>query len=238
MFDPASIQVIGVPALVAGTDPRQIQDAAVFLIALILSIAVHEYGHALIADKLGDPTPRHQGRVTLNPMVHADPLGTFIFPLVSFFLNPGILFGWGKPVMVNPLAFTRRFRMKIAHLFVAIAGPAMNVALALLVTALFGTLVAAKAVDPGTRLAGGIVKVIYLNWILFFFNLIPCPPLDGGTVLAGLLPDKYEHVNQFLRQYGFFILFGLLITGAVGIFVKPALWLTLASVGAVGSLVD
>ena len=224
--------------LLAGGDPalQKVRHAVTFLIALILSIAVHEFGHAYIADKLGDNTPRYQGRVTLNPFSHADLIGTIIFPLVGFYAQ-GILFGWGKPVMVNPAAFTRRLRMKIAHLIVAAAGPAMNVLLGILVTVAYAILLATGVLKPGTGIADGVIQVIALNWILVFFNLIPCPPLDGGTVLAGLLPDKYDHINDFLRQYGFIILIGLLITGAIGVFIKPALWITAASINAVHSIV-
>ncbi len=114
----------------------KVREAAVFLIALVLSIAVHEFGHAFSADKLGDRTPRLQGRVTLNPLVHADPIGTLLFPVIAVLMNTGILFGWGRPVQINPVAFTRKLRMKTAHLIVAAAGPAMNVILALLLTIL------------------------------------------------------------------------------------------------------
>ena len=213
-----------------------VRQGVVLLIALVLSIAVHEYGHAITADKLGDRTPRHQGRVTLNPLAHADPLGTFIFPIIAFLLPGGILFGWGKPVMVNPMAFSRRFKMKIAHLMVAIAGPAMNVLMALMVTLLYAILLATKVITPGHPIANGIVLVITLNWVLANFNLLPCPPLDGGAVLAGLLPDRYDHINQFLNQYGFIILIGLLVTRAVGYVLIPARYITAYTVALVESL--
>ena len=202
----------------------QVRDAVVFLIALVLSIAVHEFGHAIAADRLGDSTPRRQGRVTLNPLVHADPIGTLVMPLVIFFTGWPLI-GWGKPVMVNPAAFTRKLRMKTAHLLVASAGPAMNVLLALLATIIFAVLVKVGLLTLGTDLARGVERVILLNWALAFFNLIPCPPLDGGTVLAGLLPDRFDNVNQFLQQYGFMILIGLLITGAVSYFLIPAFYI-------------
>src|SRR5512140_3800237 len=109
--------------------PEEIKHAVVYMIALVLSIAVHEFGHAFVADRLGDRTPRYQGRVTLNPLAHADPIGTFLFPILGMLFSGGVLFGWGKPVIVNPVAFTRRFRMKIGHLMVAAAGPVMNVLL-------------------------------------------------------------------------------------------------------------
>ena len=205
---------------------EKVREAVLFLIALILSIAVHECGHAFVADKLGDRTPRYQGRVTLNPLAHADPIGTLIMPLVIFFTGWPLI-GWGKPVMVNPAAFTRKLRMKTAHLLVAAAGPAMNVMLALVITIIFTLLLAVGVLSPGSPVSQGVVGVIFLNWALAFFNLIPCPPLDGGAVLAGLLPDRYDNVNTFLRQYGFLILIGLLLTGAVSYFLIPARYITL-----------
>lgn len=205
--------------------PERIREVIITMIALILSIAVHEFGHALVADKLGDRTPRLQGRVTLNPLAHADVFGTLLFPLIGLISGFGILFGWGKPVQINPAAMTRRIRMKTGHLLVAIAGPTMNVLLALFVTLILTVLLATRVVDLQSPIMGGIVQVIHLNWILAFFNLIPCPPLDGGTVLAGLLPDRYDHINQFLQRYGMFILLGLLIVPqALSIFLIPANW--------------
>ena len=205
-------------------DLARVREGVVLLIALILSVAVHEFGHAFSADRLGDSTPRHQGRVTLNPLAHIDPLGTLIFPIVAFVTSFGLL-GWGRPVQINPVAFTRRFRMKTSHLIVAICGPAMNVLLALLVTLLYAVLVIAGVLEPKHPVAGGIYMVIQLNWILCFFNLLPCPPLDGGAVLAGLLPDRYDSINQFLAQYGPFILIGLLITGMLSYFLLPAMFI-------------
>lgn len=220
-----------------GADLSRVRQAIVFLIALILSIAVHEFGHAFVADRLGDRTPRYQGRVTLNPIAHMDPIGTLVFPLAAFFFQTGILFGWGKPVQINPVSFTRKFRMKTSHLFVALAGPMMNIVLGLLVTAIYALLMATDVLRPESPLATGVVQVIYLNFILFFFNLIPCHPLDGGAVLAGLLPDRFESINEFLRQYGFIILLGLLLTGVIGIFIRPALWVTALLVNGVHGLV-
>jgi Zn-dependent protease len=226
MIDPWTSLLIG------PSDPAslmRIREAIVMLIALILSIAVHEFGHAFVADKLGDRTPRTQGRVTLNPLVHADPIGTLVFPLVGMFAG-GFIFGWGRPVIINPASFTRKLRVKVSHMLVAAAGPAMNVILALLVTVLLVVLVGSGMVDPQSEIGSGIVQVIRLNWILMLFNLIPCPPLDGGAVLAGLLPDRHDHVLDFLNQYGFLIFIGLLVSGVLGaLVVTPANWLTVTT---------
>lgn len=206
----------------------KVRTAIVMLIAFVLSVAVHEFGHAFVADRLGDSTPRYQGRVTLNPIAHADPIGTIALPLIGVLMG-GMVIGWGKPVMVNPTAFTRRLRMKIAHLIVALAGPLMNVLMAILVTILLAILVKTGVLQGHVELTRGIAQVIYLNWLLFFFNLLPVPPLDGGAVLAGLLPDKAQNMVDFLNQYGFIILIGLLLSGALGVLMAPAGWLTRAS---------
>lgn len=203
-------------------NPESVRYAVVFLIALVLSTAFHEFGHAVTADRLGDRLPRYQGRVTLNPLAHADPMGTLLFPLLGIFFFGGVLFGWGKPVQVNPVAFTRKLQMKTAHLLVAAAGPAMNLVLAFLVSGIYATLLRAGAIEATGHPAEDIHLLVRLNFILAALNLLPCPPLDGGTVLAGLLPDRYGHVVRFFRQYGFLIFLGLLATGAIEIFLRPA----------------
>src|SRR5262245_61022755 len=116
-------------------DPRAL---ILGLITLVLSIAVHEFSHAFVADRLGDRLPRHQGRVTLNPLAHADPIGTLLFPALGIIFGIGA-FGWGRPVQVNPGSFTRKLRMRTAHMFVAAAGPISNVVFAVLISlVLFG----------------------------------------------------------------------------------------------------
>src|SRR5690606_2884805 len=107
--------------------PEQIRWIIQALIILVLSICVHEFGHAIVADKLGDPLPRSQGRTTLNPLSHADPIGTIAFPLIGLLFAGGAYFGWGRPVLVSPHNFTRKLRMRTAHMLVAAAGPAMNI---------------------------------------------------------------------------------------------------------------
>lgn len=198
------------------------------LIILILSVAVHEFGHAFVAHKLGDRLPKSQGRVTLNPAAHADPIGTLVFPLVGLILTKGasIGFGWGKPVQVNPVAFSRRFRMRTGHLFVAVAGPAMNILFGLLIATVHVTLVATDVVQPGTALSAAISAAVAINFVLFFFNLLPAPPLDGGHVIEGLLPDRLVPRYQEYSKYGPLVLFAvILIPELQALFIKPALWL-------------
>lgn len=196
------------------------------MIVLILSIAVHEWGHAIVAHKLGDPTPSSQGRVTLNPVAHADPIGTLAFPLFFLVMSGGLGFGWGRPVQVQPRMFTRRFTMRTGHMFVAAAGPAMNVVLGTFICMLHVVLLRTGVLDPGHQLNNAIYFAVMLNFILVFFNLIPAHPLDGGAVLEGLLPAKWVPKYRELSVYGPFVLMAVIfIPGAGRIFVTPALWI-------------
>jgi Zn-dependent protease len=205
--------------------PEKLRFAALYLIALILSICVHEFGHAFVADKLGDPLPRAQGRVTLNPLAHIDPIGTLLMPLIAFFGGPlgGRILGWGKPVRISLSArsLTRRFSVKTAHLFIAAAGPGMNILFALLLSGVF--LILART---SQEFALPVAYVIQMNVGLAFFNLIPCPPLDGGAILHGILPRNLEWISESLEKYGFIILLGLLMTGALRYLMIPATWIS------------
>ena len=221
-------------------DPQTIRWILQGMIILILSIAVHEYGHAIMAHKLGDRLPESQGRVTLNPMAHADPIGTLIFPLLGMIFSGGngFGFGWGKPVQVNPLSFSRRFRMRTAHLLVALAGPMMNIFFGLFIALVLGLLLAFEVLAPDHQLVTALSYAIKLNFILFFFNLIPAPPLDGGAVLEGLLPDRYVPAFQRYAVYGPFVLMAVIFIPQLGqIFVQPAEWLHEAVVWALVSVI-
>lgn len=197
------------------------------MIILILSICVHEFGHAYVADRLGDGLPRSQGRVTLNPMAHADPIGTLVFPILGFLFSGGrgFGFGWGRPVMINPVAFTRRFRMRTGHMFVALAGPAMNILLGLLVGLIHMALLELDVIDFGSQLNRALWYATALNFILAFFNLIPAYPLDGGAVLEGLLPDSALGTWNKIKPYGPFILMAVIFIPQLQVvFVTPAMW--------------
>jgi Zn-dependent protease len=198
------------------------------MITLILSIAVHEFGHAIVAHKLGDYLPKSQGRVTLNPIAHADPIGTLAFPLMFLLMTGGhsIGFGWGKPVMVNPMSFTRKLRMRTAHLLVAAAGPAMNLLLAAVLVGVHFALLETGTIDRTSQFNLFLLNAVGLNVILLFFNLIPAPPLDGGTVLEGLLPDRWIPAFQRYAVYGPFVLMAVIFIPQLRwVFVTPALWL-------------
>jgi Zn-dependent protease len=196
---------------------------------LLLSICVHEFGHALLADKLGDDTPRRQGRLTLNPLAHADVIGTLIFPLIGILYAGAPGFGWGKPVQTVPNRYTRKYEMRVGHMFVALAGPSMNLLfgtfLAILHVALLSTHVLPMTMDhPGNKLFAYAVR---LNYILFFFNLVPAPPLDGGAVVEGLLPRKYLAGWAKVSVYGPFALMALIMIPQMSrIFSVPADFVT------------
>ncbi len=182
------------------------------VIFLVLSICVHEWGHAIVADKLGDRLPRSQGRTTLNPLAHADPIGTLAFPLVSLVFTHGASmgFGWGKPVMVNPTAFTRKLAMRTSHMLVAAAGPAMNIVLGIIVT-IIHLIVTKQGLITQPEAHNAFIAAGALNFGLAVFNCIPAPPLDGGAILEGLLPHKYVAKYQEISIYGPFVLMAFIM---------------------------
>jgi Zn-dependent protease len=201
-----------------GIDVGQLLTA--FLI-LLFSLTIHESAHAWTADRLGDPTARLLGRVSLNPLVHIDPIGTILFPLLGV-LSPVPLIGWAKPVPVN---ISRLRRHRRDYVLVAAAGPASNLILALLASSVLHALPAPAAVINGAVELGPVadvaMRMIEINVLLALFNMVPVPPLDGGNVLAGLLPDQLGHVVDGLRQYGFLIIYALMLTGTIWTLIGP-----------------
>jgi Zn-dependent protease len=199
------------------------------LIILILSITVHEFGHAIVADKLGDRLPRSQGRVTLNPLSHADPIGTLAFPMIALVFTHGAStgFGWGRPVLVNPVSFSRRFSMRVGHLMVALAGPLMNVLFALTIALTHMILLATDTLSIGHELNRALQYAVLLNFVLAFFNMIPFPPLDGGAVLRGVLPTRHLVAFDKVSVYGPFVLLAFIAIPQLGrFFIVPAEWCT------------
>ena len=199
------------PALVAiDFSNETLLKVGLYLICLVLSIAVHEYGHALVADRLGDPTPDREGRVSLNPLVHADPVGTLIMPIVAAFTALPLL-GWGRPVQTQPSNYTRKVSMRGGMALVALAGPFGNLVLALLVLGIAALMGRTVGVSTGMHMV--LMTMLQLNVLLLMFNLLPLHPLDGGKILAAFLPPRLEFIDEFLLQYGPYILLGLVFLG-------------------------
>ena len=201
-----------VHALVAiDLSSETLMTVGVYLICLILSIAVHEYMHALVADRLGDSTPEKDGRVSLNPLVHADPVGTLIMPIVAALFPAIPLLGWGRPVETRPQNYTRKISMRSGMALVAVAGPLGNFVLVLVVLVIAAIVGHTMQIDRGLNLL--LTTMLQLNVLLMLFNLLPLHPLDGGKILAAFLPAKLEYIDDFLLRYGPWILLGLVFFG-------------------------
>lgn len=191
------------------------------LAILLFSLSFHEAAHAVTADRLGDSTARRLGRVTLNPLAHIDWIGTVLFPLVAMFTGLPLI-GWAKPVPVNMLNL-RSPRRDFA--IVALAGPVSNVILATLA----GTVFLAISSAAGGRLPGPgwleilVIEAVALNVLLAVFNMIPVPPLDGGNVLSGLVPEAVARGIDQLRPFGILILYALMFSGVLSYLFYPVM---------------
>lgn len=192
----------------------ELQGLIVSLLIILASLSFHEAAHAWTADRLGDPTARMLGRLTLNPLSHIDWFGTVLFPLLLVFSGLPA-FGWAKPVPVNPqnLAHPRR-----DFAVVAIAGPVSNLILA----AGCATLVPLVPQGPTGALVWNILAFgVLINVMLAVFNMLPIPPLDGGNVLAGFVPEPVAQLIDAIRPYGFLILIALLYLGVIRAITGP-----------------
>jgi len=196
------------------------------VIAFVVSVSVHEFGHAFVADRLGDRIPRLQGRLTLSPMAHIDPIGTLAMPLFGTLMTGFPLLAWGKPVQTNPANYTKRISMTTGQMLVAAAGPFMNLVLAVVTSIVIVALGKAGILSPAVR-DWMISYLLVLNIVLLFFNLLPIGPLDGAAVLAGLLPRSMYRIVEINRKYGMLILLALFFAPSLGI---PGLGLILSPV--------
>lgn len=202
-----------------GADP---QTLLLRVLAILVAVTVHEFAHAWAADRLGDPTPRTRGRLSLNPVVHLDPIGSLLLLLAGF--------GWAKPVEVNPRYFPDP---RTGMLVVAAAGPLANVATVFLL----GLVYQLGLVEPGTLPGSLLLTVIFINAVLAIFNLLPVPPLDGSKILSGLLPPAQALSYERLAQYGPLLLLVLILLPGrfIGLLLnQPVRWLVGMAIGAGG----
>ena len=192
----------------------------VTFLVLLCSLTVHEAAHAWTADRLGDPTARLLGRVSLNPAVHIDPIGTIVFPLIAMITYVPVL-GWAKPVPVNITRLRGHWKRK--YMAIAAAGPASNLVMAVIASLLLHLVpVSSRLQEVVLAPVGAILlKVVTLNVLLAVFNMVPIPPLDGGNVLAGVLHGPVADMYERLRPYGFLILYALMFTGVLAMIIVP-----------------
>ena len=201
-----------------------VQGIAVYALPVIFAITMHEAAHGYIAKHFGDFTAHHEGRISLNPMRHIDPIGTILVPLSLFILSKltvgaGFLFGWARPVPVN---FSNLHHPKRDMLWVAAAGPGAN----LLMSFFWALIIKLAILIPDSNLAKSLVLMgaagIEINVILMILNLLPLPPLDGGRMAVSLLPNRLAYQFSRIEPYGFMILLVLLFSGILSAVIGPA----------------
>lgn len=197
-----------------------IRNISIWALPVVLAVVLHEVAHGWVADRLGDDTARWMGRLTLNPLKHIDPLGTVVVPLLLLVVGSPFIFGYAKPVPIN---FSKLRRPKQDMVWVALAGPLTNLLLALISAAVLMLAVHTYAVLPWVAepLALMAQASILINLVLFIFNLIPLPPLDGGRVAVGLLPRGMAYQLSRIEPVGFVIIIVLLMMGWLQLVIGP-----------------
>ncbi len=215
-----------------GVMATDLRTALIFVVCLVVATAFHEFAHAFAADRLGDPTPGREGRLTLNPLVHADPVGTIALPAIAGLMHLPV-FGWGRPVMTQPRFYSRRISMRAGMALVSFAGPLANLLQAIVTLAALKILALAGVHNEGLS---DVLRIFFLlNVTLAFFNLLPVHPLDGGKILAWMLPARFSHVDDFLARHGWIILLALmLIPGLLLTLFTPVLKVSGWALGLVG----
>lgn len=206
-----------------------IYTVAVWAIPVLFAITVHEVAHGWVANRLGDGTARMLGRLTLNPFKHIDPVGTVIVPLAMVVLSTGFVFGWAKPIPVN----TRNLQHPRKDMaIVAIAGPLANLLMAIFWVFVFKL---STSIISDVNIAKGVMEMgkagVIINIVLFVFNLLPIPPLDGGRVLSGFVPATVSDMLDKIEPYGFFIVIGLLYFGILNTILNPVFGFFMNTIG-------
>lgn len=201
------------------SSPGELLGLVLTLPAVLIAITFHEYAHAFVADKLGDDTPRRQGRLTLNPLAHLDPVGSILLIFAGY--------GWGKPVEINPRNFNRNVSMSAGNALVSVAGPAMNFVLAILFTVVYFSIMKFAPAFLVTQAGAIVITVVQytiaINVGLGVFNLIPLPPLDGSKILSHFLPYNAKEWFERYSQIFYIIFVVLWISGLASTIISPVI---------------
>lgn len=209
---------------------ERVQQMTIQIVPFFMAIVFHEFGHGLIAKVWGDDTATAAGRLTLNPLVHVDPIGTVAIPMINMVTGIPLLFGWAKPVPINPSRF-RKYRQGL--FWVSIAGPGINVFVGFVSALAFGVFY--KYVTPEFALYEPLLKMmiasIQINFALALFNLLPIPPLDGSKILESFLSYDGTQMLRQVERYSFFILIALLWSNALSFLNGPITLMTHAALG-------